>query len=64
LGLGRGALTPGLQADVCVFDPAATWTIDTANWKSQGVNTPFWGRTMKGRVTHTVQAGRLIHPAA
>jgi dihydroorotase len=64
LGLGRGALTPGLQADVCMVDPAATWTIDTANWKSQGTNTPFWGQTMKGRVTHTVQAGRLIHPAA
>jgi dihydroorotase len=64
LGLGRGALTPGLQADVCVFDPAATWTIDASNWKSQGVNTPFWGQTMRGRVTHAVQAGRLIHPSA
>jgi dihydroorotase len=64
LGLGRGALTPGLQADVCVFDPAATWTIDASNWKSQGVNTPFWGQTMRGRVTHAVQAGRLIHPPA
>jgi dihydroorotase len=64
LGLGRGALTPGLQADVCVFDPAATWTIAASNWKSQGVNTPFWGQTMRGRVTHAVQAGRLIHPSA
>ncbi|EIC29012.1 MULTISPECIES: dihydroorotase [Methylomicrobium] len=64
LGLGRGALTPGLQADVCIFDPASVWTIDEANWKSQGVNTPFWGQTMKGRVTHTLQAGRLIHSPA
>jgi dihydroorotase len=61
LGLRRGALTPGLQADVCIFDPASIWTIDSAYWKSQGINTPFWGQTVKGRVTHTVQAGRMIH---
>jgi dihydroorotase len=61
LGLQRGALAPGFPADVCVFDPGSTWTIDAGNWNSQGANTPFWGQTMKGRVTHTLQAGRVIH---
>ncbi|MGR9088871.1 MAG: dihydroorotase, partial [Gammaproteobacteria bacterium] len=61
LGLRRGALTPGFSADICVFDPDSTWTIETGNWRSQGTNTPFWGQTMKGRVTHTLQAGRVIH---
>jgi dihydroorotase len=61
LGLRRGELTPGFPADVCVFDPDSTWKIEAGSWRSQGTNTPFWGRTMKGRVTHTLQAGRIIH---
>jgi dihydroorotase len=61
LGLPRGALAPGWKADVCVFDPQFSWRIDADNWRSQGVNTPYWGQTMKGRVTHTFQGGRMIH---
>ncbi|MGJ0515630.1 MAG: dihydroorotase [Methylomicrobium sp.] len=61
LGLRRGALMPGFSADICVFNPDSTWTIEAGNWRSQGTNTPFWGQTMKGRVTHTLQAGRVIH---
>jgi dihydroorotase len=38
-----------------------TWQVNSDNWKSQGVNTPFWGRTFKGRVTHTLQAGKIIY---
>jgi dihydroorotase len=61
LQINSGALTPGFPADVCVFDPELVWQINAENWKSQGVNTPFWGQTLKGRVTHTLQAGRIIH---
>ncbi|MGZ8158056.1 MAG: dihydroorotase [Methylobacter sp.] len=61
LRLNSGALTPGFSADVCVFDPELEWQVNSANWKSQGVNTPFWGQTLKGRVTHTLQAGKIIH---
>ncbi|MEC4749754.1 dihydroorotase [Methylomicrobium sp. Wu6] len=61
LGLQRGALTPGLPADVCIFDPKAQWRVDADHWRSQGANTPYWGQTMQGLVTHTLQAGRVIH---
>lgn len=61
LGLDSGALTPGWPADVCIFDPERQWQVNRANWQSRGCNTPFWGRTLKGRVTHTLQAGRLIY---
>jgi dihydroorotase len=61
LRLKSGALTPGFPADVCIFDPELDWQINVENWKSQGVNTPFWEQTLKGRVTHTLQAGRIIH---
>jgi dihydroorotase len=60
LHLERGALTPGFAADICVFDPEQDWQVNSENWKSQGVNTPFWGQNFKGRVTHTLQAGKVI----
>ena len=61
LHLAAGALTPDYAADVCVFDPDLSWQVNADNWKSLGVNTPFWGQHFTGRVTHTVQAGTLIY---
>jgi dihydroorotase len=61
LRLKSGALTPGFNADVCVFDPELSWQIDADSWKSQGLNTPFWGQLMNGKVTHTFQTGKLIY---
>ncbi|MFI3223363.1 MAG: dihydroorotase family protein, partial [Methylococcaceae bacterium] len=61
LHLNSGALTVGFAADVCVFDPELSWQVNADNWKSQGINTPFWGQTFKGRVTHTIQAGKMIY---
>ncbi|MFA5985384.1 MAG: dihydroorotase [Methylococcaceae bacterium] len=60
LGLASGALTPGLAADICIFDPELVWQVGTDTWKSQGINTPYWGKIFKGRVTHTFQGGQLI----
>ncbi|MDP3838147.1 MAG: dihydroorotase, partial [Methylococcales bacterium] len=60
LGLASGALTVGFSADVCVFDPILEWHINSDTWQSRGLNTPFWGQSMTGRVTHTLQAGKVI----
>ena len=66
LRLDCGALTPGFPADICVFDPEQEWQVNSDNWHSQGVNSPFWGQTFKGKVTQTLQAGKVIysHPRA
>jgi dihydroorotase len=64
LGLATGALTPGFAADVCIFDPQADWQVNSENWRSAGRNTPYWGQTLRGRVTHTLQGGRLIYAFA
>lgn len=61
LGLNYGTLTLGQNADICIFDPEMIWTVEQQQWKSRGQNTPFWGHTVKGRVTHTLQSGRLIY---
>jgi dihydroorotase len=61
LGLPLGALSPGLDADICIFNPDLSWTVNPQNWNSAGQNTPFWGTTFKGRVTHTLQSGKIIY---
>ena len=61
LGLQSGALSTGFSADICIFDPTITWQVDQNNWISAGRNTPFWGTSLTGRVTHTIQSGKIIY---
>jgi dihydroorotase len=61
LGLPFGTLSVNATADICIFDPAASWQLDYSTVRSSGLNTPFLGWEMKGRVTHTLLAGRLVH---
>lgn len=63
LGLEHGSLTPGHKADVCVFNPDQAWQIDRTCWRSAGRNTPYWNHRLLGKITHTVQAGRIIFQA-
>ena len=61
LGINAGTLAAGDVADVCVFDPDKQWQINTETWQSRGCNTPFWQETMRGKVTYTIQAGKIIY---
>lgn len=60
MGIEAGTLSVGAPADICIFDPASTWTVDRSTWQSSGRNTPYWGKTVKGRVTHTLLGGRTV----
>jgi dihydroorotase len=61
LGLGAGRLTPGVAADLCIFDPQRYWRVDRASLRSMGKNTPFLGYELRGRVCYTVVDGQVIH---
>jgi dihydroorotase len=52
-----GPVAPGAVANLCVIDPEATWTVDPARFASRSRNTPYAGRTLRGRVRHTVFRG-------
>jgi dihydroorotase len=61
LGIDAGHLSPGAEADVCIFDPARYWKVEPASLLSQGKNTPYSGLELKGRVTHTLVGGQIAH---
>jgi dihydroorotase len=50
----------GRTASVCIIDPAATWTVDASGGASRSRNTPYVGRTLTGRVRHTVIDGEAV----
>lgn len=61
LGIDAGHLSVGAEADVCVFDAERYWKIEPSSLLSQGKNTPYSGLEVKGRVTHTLVAGQVVH---
>jgi dihydroorotase len=63
LDRGCGRLVPGAPADICVFDPAARFTVSRERLKSQGKNTPFLGRELQGEVRYTLIDGHLAYSA-
>ena len=58
-----GQLRVGGVADVCVFDPRASWVVMPKALVSQGKHTPFSGYELPGRVRCTLVAGRLAYQA-
>ncbi len=55
-----GPVVEGAAANLCVIDPAATWTVDPARLASRSRNTPFAGWTFTGRNRHTIVAGEAV----
>ena len=60
-GINAGDLGPGKQADVCIFDPESEYLLDSSKFLSRGRNTPFQNWPLRGRVSHTIHAGRLVY---
>ncbi len=58
-GIPAGSLAPGSVADVCLFDPAARWTVAAPALASQGKHTPFLGYELSGVVHATIVAGHV-----
>ena len=61
LRIPKGRLSLGGGADFTIFDPDEEWTVDPEQFASKGHNTPFAGRTLKGRVKYTIVDGKIIY---
>ena len=56
----KGTIAPGSDADVVLFDPFETFTIEHANQHSQASYTVYDGRECLGRPVWVMQRGRVL----
>jgi dihydroorotase len=59
MGLPCG-LYPGAPADVALLDPEIEFVITLDLFKSRSRNSPFIGRSVRGRAAMTIVGGRIV----
>ncbi len=64
LGLDKGRLKVGGDADLTLIDLDREQTIDVSRSKSKSRNSPFQGWKLKGFAVLTVVGGRIVHRAS
>lgn len=59
LGVDKGTLREGADADVTIIDPSAEWTVDPSRGHSKSQNTPFGGWKLRGKPDVVIVGGRV-----
>jgi dihydroorotase len=59
LGIDKGTLKPGADADVTILDPGLEWTIEVNRFRSKSRNCPFHGWKVRGRAVAVLVGGQL-----
>jgi dihydroorotase len=59
LGVEKGTLKPGADADVTIIAPNLEWVCDPQTFKSKSKNSPFAGWEFTGRAVMTIVGGRV-----
>jgi dihydroorotase len=60
LGVAKGTLSEGADADVTVLDPDQEWVFERETTASRSRNSPFYDWRLKGRAVATLVGGRMI----
>jgi dihydroorotase len=61
LGLKKGCLAPGMDADLTLLDLEKEVVVDLARSCSKSRNSPFHGWTLKGGPWMTIYGGRIVY---
>ncbi|PYH49676.1 allantoinase alX [Aspergillus saccharolyticus JOP 1030-1] len=56
----KGDLSPGHDADICVFDDTAEWVVEPSTMLFRNKCSPYQGRTLRGMVRETWLRGEKI----
>ena len=59
IGVDKGTMTKGRQADVTIIDPIAEYKIDVNTFHSKSKNCPYHGWTVKGKIEKTIVGGEI-----
>lgn len=60
LDQNKGQLTEGKDADLCVWDPTAKWTVRAEELLHRHKVTPYAGEQLTGQVHQTYSRGKLV----
>jgi dihydroorotase len=58
---GGGSLAVGAPADLTLVDLSEEWKVGRGTLASRSSNSPYLGRTLKGRVVGTIVGGEPVH---
>ena len=61
--LNKGEIKIGYEGDLVLLDTKTKYNIDTSKFLSKGMNSPFEGRAVIGKVMCTIKAGRIVYKA-
>ena len=62
--LDKGSLGVGRDADIVIFNPKTQYTIEPEKFKSRSKNSPYKGWKVRGKVLHTLVAGKTVYSAS
>ncbi len=60
LGINKGGLKVGSDADIAIIDPSAEHIVNSKTFASKSKNSPFIGRKVKGKVLYTIVSGKSV----
>ncbi len=61
LGIDKGVLSHGKDADIVIFSPEKEWLVKKGEIVSKSKNSPFLNRKLKGVVRYTILAGKVVY---
>ena len=64
LGIDKGSLQIGSDADLCVVDINKPWVVNKANLLSKSKNTPIEDRKLQGQIIKTFIKGEIVFERA
>lgn len=59
IGVDKGTLSVGADADIAIFDTEMDWVVDATQSQSKGKNCVFDGKTLTGRCVKTIVGGAV-----